>query len=58
MLKSMDNHMDLGYMESAKVISDHFPCHTESRATVDVSWHGHKWQLVWGFLVGGFEDHM
>ena len=53
-LTALEDQMDLGYMCKSGVITDHFPCHSDDRSTVDVSWNQHKLPLVWGFLGGSF----
>ena len=55
-MRTLEDHMDLGYMEKSKVITQHFPMHSNdgSRVVVMESWLKYRFRLVLGMIFSGF----
>ena len=50
--RTLDDHMDLGYMMKSKVVLNHFPMHTNdgARKTVFESWMKYRFHLALGMI--------
>ena len=57
-LKSLENDIDIEYLEKQGVILDHFPMHARDRELIQKSWDKYKWRLSFGFIFRGFLMNM
>ena len=56
--ETLEQELDLEYLQKSHVISQHFPVHLPERNLISVSWEEYKWRLSRGMLLTGFLKNM